>query len=259
MVLKLDGRMKLENKVALITGGGSGIGRATALLFGKEGAKVVVADYKEDAGKETIELIRKNGGEATFVLADVSKSENVQDMIRHTVEKYGKLDIVFNNAGIEGQLAPTADCSEENFDRVIAVNLRGVFLGMKHAIQQMLKQGSGVIVNTASAAGIVGWETLPAYSASKGGVIQLTRTAALEYATRNIRINAICPGVIRTPMVERVTGGKEELTKQFTEIEPVKRMGRPEEVAALALFLASDDSSFITGAAIPVDGGYTAQ
>jgi len=259
VVLKLDGRVKLENKVALITGGGSGIGQATALLFGKEGAKVVVADYKEDAGKETIELISKNGGEATFVLADVSKSENVQNMIRQAVKKYGKLDIVVNNAGIEGQLAPTADCSEENLDRVIAVNLRGVFLGMKYAIQQMLKQGSGVIINTASVAGIVGWKNLPAYSASKGGIIQLTRVAALEYATRNIRINAICPGVILTPMVERVTGGKEELIKQFTEIEPVKRMGRPEEVAALALFLASDDSSFITGAAIPVDGGYTAQ
>jgi NAD(P)-dependent dehydrogenase (short-subunit alcohol dehydrogenase family) len=251
--------MKLRGKVALITGAGSGIGRATAILFAREGAKVVVVDYNEATARETAELIKKNGGEAIFIKADVSNGEEVRKMIERAVQEYGRLDILYNNAGIEGQQAPTAECPEENFERVISVNLRGVFLGMKYGIQQMLKQGGGVIINTASVAGMVGFAGLPAYCASKGGVIQLTRTAALEYATMNIRINAICPGVIWTPMVERFTGKREEMIKQFSEIQPVKRMGRPEEVAALALFLASEDSSFITGAAITIDGGYTAQ
>jgi NAD(P)-dependent dehydrogenase (short-subunit alcohol dehydrogenase family) len=251
--------MKLRGKVALITGAGSGIGRATAILFAREGAKVVVVDYNEATARETAELIKKSGGEAIFIKADVSNSEDVRKMIERAVQEYGRLDILYNNAGIEGQQAPTAECPEENFERVISVNLRGVFLGMKYGIQQMLKQGGGVIINTASVAGMVGFAGLPAYCASKGGVIQLTRTAALEYATMNIRINAICPGVIWTPMVERFTGKREEMIKQFSEIQPVKRMGRPEEVAALALFLASEDSSFITGAAITIDGGYTAQ
>jgi NAD(P)-dependent dehydrogenase (short-subunit alcohol dehydrogenase family) len=251
--------MKLRGKVALITGAGSGIGRATAILFAREGAKVVVVDYNEATARETAELIKKSGGEAIFIKADVSNGEEVRKMIDRAVQEYGRLDILYNNAGIEGQQAPTAECPEENFERVISVNLRGVFLGMKYGIQQMLKQGGGVIINTASVAGMVGFAGLPAYCASKGGVIQLTRTAALEYATMNIRINAICPGVIWTPMVERFTGKREEMIKQFSEIQPVKRMGRPEEVAALALFLASEDSSFITGAAITIDGGYTAQ
>lgn len=251
--------MRLKDKVALITGAGSGIGRATALLFAREGAEVVVVDYNEDTARETVDLIKKDGGEAIFIKADVSKSGEVQNMIKETVKKYGKIDVLYNNAGIEGEQAPTAECSEENFDRVIAVNLKGEFLGMKYGIQQMLKQGGGVIINTSSAAGLVGFPGIPAYCASKGGIIQLTRTAALEYATRNIRINAICPGVIWTPMIERFTGKNEEMVKQFSEIEPVKRLGKPEEVAALALFLASDDASFITGAAVTVDGGYTAE
>jgi NAD(P)-dependent dehydrogenase (short-subunit alcohol dehydrogenase family) len=251
--------MKLKDKVALITGAGSGIGRATALLFAKEGAKVVVVDANKDTARGTVDLIKKNGGEAIFIKADVSKSGEVQNMIKETVKKYGRLDVLYNNAGIEGEQAPTAECSENNFDRVIAVNLKGEFLGMKYGIQQMLKQGGGVMINTSSVAGLVGFSGIPAYCASKGGIIQLTRTAALEYATRNIRVNAICPGLIWTPMIERFSGKNEETIKQFSEMEPVKRMGKPEEVAALALFLASDDSSFITGAAVTVDGGYTAQ
>jgi NAD(P)-dependent dehydrogenase (short-subunit alcohol dehydrogenase family) len=251
--------MKLKDKVALITGAGSGIGRATALLFAKEGAKVVVVDVNKDAARDTVDLIKKNGGEAVFVKTDVSKSGEVQNMIKETVKKYGKLDVLYNNAGIEGKQAPTAECSEENFDRVIAINLKGGFLGMKYGIQQMLKQGGGVVINTSSVAGLVGFSGAPAYCASKGGIIQLTRAAALEYATRNIRVNAICPGIIWTSMVERATENNQEMIKQFSDIEPIKRMGKPEEVAAVALFLASDDASFITGAAVTVDGGYTAE
>jgi len=250
--------MRLKDKVATITGAGSGIGRATAILFAKEGAKVVVADYVAEGGEETVRMIKDVGGEASFTKTDVSKSEDVKTMLDFTVKIYGRLDVLFNNAGIEGEMAPTADCSEENFDRVIAVNLRGVFLGLKYGIPLMLQQGGGVIINTSSVAGLVGFANLPAYNASKGGVIQLTRTAALEYATQNIRVNAICPGVIWTPMLERVAP-TEEAQKQFAEIEPVKRMGKPEEIAAAALFLASDESSFVTGVAFPVDGGYIAQ
>lgn len=250
--------MRLKDKVATITGAGSGIGRATAILFAKEGAKVVVADYVAEGGESTVGMIKDAGGEASFIKTDVSKSADVRAMFDFTVKTYKRLDILYNNAGIEGELAPTADCSEENFERVISVNLIGVFLGMKYGIPIMLQQGGGVIINTSSVAGLVGFEGMPAYNASKGGVIQLTRTAALEYATQNIRVNAICPGVIWTPMVARVAS-TEEAMKQFTEIEPVKRMGKPEEIAAAALFLASDESSFVTGAAFPVDGGYTAQ
>jgi NAD(P)-dependent dehydrogenase (short-subunit alcohol dehydrogenase family) len=251
--------MKLKDKVALITGAGSGIGRSTALLFAKEGAKVVVVDANKDTARDTVDLIKRNGGEAIYIKADVSKSGEVQNMIKETLKKYGKLDVLFNNAGIEGQQAPTTECTEENFDRVIAVNLKGEFLGMKYGIQQMLKQGGGVVINTSSVAGLVGFSGAPAYCASKGGIIQLTRVAALEYATRNIRVNAICPGIIWTPMIERATDKNQEMIKQFSEMEPVKRMGKPEEVAALALFLASNDSSFITGAAVTADGGYTAE
>ena len=251
--------MRLKDKVAIVTGAASGIGRAAAVLFAKEGAKVVVADYDESGGKETANMIGDSGGEVSFVKTDVSKSEDIRRLIDFAMDSYKKLDIIFNNAGIEGEMASTADSDEGNFEKVIAVNLRGVYLGMKYAIPQLLKGGGGAIVNTSSVAGLVGFAGLPAYNASKGGIIQLTRTVALEYATQNIRANAICPGVIWTPMLERVTGGKEELIKQYAEIEPVKRMGKPEEVAALAMFLASDESSFITGAAIPVDDGYTAQ
>lgn len=250
--------MRLEGKVAAITGAASGIGRASAILFAQEGAKIVVADYSDD-GVETVNMITANGGEADFVKTDVSKSDDVKRIVKSALDRYGKLDIVFNNAGIEGDIAPTAESSEENFDRVVGINLKGVFLGMKYALPVMLEQGGGVIINMSSIAGLVGFIGLPAYNASKGGIIQLTKTAALEYATKNIRANAICPGVIRTSMVDRITGGDETQIKQFTDSEPVKRLGNPLEVAELALFLASDESSFVTGAIITVDGGYTAQ
>ena len=204
-------------------------------------------------------MIKKDGGNAIFVEADVSKSEDVQKAINTTVDKYGKLDILYNNAGIEGDMIPIADQTEENFDKVISINLRSVFLGLKYGITQMLKQGGGVIISTASVAGLIGFPNLTPYCASKGGVVQLTRTAALEYATKNIRVNCICPGVIWTPMLERITGGSEETKKQFESFEPVGRMGTPEEIAQAALFLVSDDASFITGVPFPVDGGYIAQ
>ncbi len=246
---------RLENKVAVITGAGSGIGRATAIRFAVEGARVVVADV---TGAEA-ETAKEIGANALAFHADVSRADDVRAMIAAARTAFGRLDVLFNNAGIEGAQAPTADCSEENFDHVIAVNLRGVFLGMKYAIPAMLENGGGSIINNASVAGVVGFPGIPAYCASKGGVIQLSKTAALEYATQGIRVNAICPGVIWTPMVARLTAGSAEAEALFRATEPVDRFGTPEEVASLALYLASDESSFITGAALPVDGGFLAR
>ncbi|MBI2914167.1 MAG: glucose 1-dehydrogenase [Chloroflexi bacterium] len=249
---------KLDRKVAIITGAASGIGQATALLFAEEGTKVVVADWDEAKGKRVADEIARAGGSATFVKVDVSNPEDVQTMVRVAVETYGRLDVLFNNAGVEGEQAPTADCSLENWERVIAINLKGVFLGMKYGIAAMLDTGGGSIINNASVAGLVGFAGIPAYCASKGGVIQLTRTAALEYAKQGIRVNVICPGVIWTPMVERFTAASEEVRKTLEALEPIGRFGQPEEVARLALFLACDDSSFCTGAPFVVDGGFVA-
>ncbi len=251
---------KLDGKVAIVTGGASGIGRASALLFAQEGAKVVVADV-DPKGREVAEEIAKSGGTGTYVRTDVSKPEDVEALVREAVDAYGKLDVIFNNAGIEGEQRFTADCSVENWDRVLSINLKGVFLGMKYAIPALLKSGGGSIVNTASTAGITGYPSMPAYSASKGGVIQLTKTTALEYAKQGIRVNCICPGGIFTPLVERFTKGlpQEAIQKMVEAVHPVGRFGTPEEVAKLALYLASDDSSFCTGAPFIIDGGMTAQ
>ncbi len=248
---------RLKGKVAIVTGGGSGIGRATCLLFAREGAKVVVADYVAEGGNETMKQIKAAGGEAVFVQADVSKSTDVQNMIGATVRNYGRVDILFNNAGIEGPSSKLANLKEEDWDRVIAIDLTSVFLGIKYAIQEMLKQGGGVIISTASVAGMVGFPGSGAYAAAKAGVINLTRLAALEYAEKNIRVNCICPGVIETPMVDRVVG--ERPRERIVRTEPMGRLGRPEEIANAALFLASDESSFATGAPFIIDGGYVAR
>lgn len=250
---------RLTGKVAIVTGAASGIGEATARLFAQEGASLVLADWQDARGEQVADAARTTGAEAVFVKTDISKPDDVQAMINTAVQTYGRLDVIFNNAGIEGEMnKPTADCTLDNWNRVIAINLTGVFLGMKYAIPEMLKGGGGSIINTASVAGLVGFAGIPAYCAAKGGVVQLSRCAAIEYAKQNVRVNVICPGVIATPMVDRAIGGSEEARKAFTAIEPVGRFGTAEEVANVALFLASDESSFCTGAPFIVDGGFVA-
>ncbi|HOM72733.1 MAG TPA: SDR family oxidoreductase, partial [Armatimonadota bacterium] len=238
---------RFEGKVALVTGGAAGLGLATALVFAREGASVVIADVKEEAGQAAVQKITDTGGKAIFVKTDVSRAEEVKMLIDKTVETFGRLDCAFNNAGIEGKSASTADCTEENWDRVININLKGLWLCMKYEIPQMLKQGGGAIVNMSSVAGLVGFEGMPAYCASKGGVIQLTKTAALEYARNGIRVNAVCPGGIETEMIERVATTSPEMKQNLINMHPVGRLGRPEEVADVVLWLCSDESSFVTG------------
>jgi NAD(P)-dependent dehydrogenase (short-subunit alcohol dehydrogenase family) len=248
---------RLKNKVAIITGGGSGIGRATCLLFAREGAKVVAADYMAEGGNETVQQIKTAGGEATFVQADVARSADVRNLIATTVQTYGRVDILYNNAGIEGPSAKLANYQEEDWDRVIAIDLTAVYLGMKYVIPEMIKQGGGVIISTASVAGIVGFPGSGAYAAAKAGVINLTRLAALEYADKNIRVNCICPGIISTPMVDRVMGNRPR--DNVARLEPIGRLGQPEDIANAALFLAGDESAFATGAPFIIDGGYVAR
>ena len=246
-----------KNKVALVTGGAFGIGRATALAFAKKGAKVAVADCKVDY--ETVNKIKSMGGEAIFIPCDVSKTADVKEMIKTTIETFGHLDFAFNNAGIEGTSAHIQDCTEENWDKTISINLKGVWLCMKYEIPEMLKQGKGVIINTSSVAGLVGFPGLPAYVASKHGIVGLTKTAALECAKLGIRVNAVCPGVIKTAMMDRITGNNKEAENQFAEQEPIGRFGLPEEVANAVIWMCSDEASFVTGDAMTVDGGFVAQ
>lgn len=247
-----------QNKVALITGGSFGIGRASAIAFAKRGAKIVIADWIEDKEKTTLKLINEAGSEGLFIQCDVSKNEDVTSMIEQTINTYGRLDYAFNNAGIEGIMAHTQECTLENWDKTLNINLKGVWLCIKQEIIQMQKQGKGAIVNCASIAGLNGFIGLPAYVVSKHGVLGLTKTAALENAKSGIRINAVCPGVIHTAMIDRVTGRDKEVEKQYTAMEPMGRMGSPEEVAEAVVWLCSDAASFITGQALAVDGGYTA-
>jgi NAD(P)-dependent dehydrogenase (short-subunit alcohol dehydrogenase family) len=250
----------LDGKVALVTGAASGIGRATALTFAREGAKLVVADMNEDGGQQTVHMITENGGEATFVQVDVSNATEVQAMISKTVETYGRLDCAHNNAGISsgGQRAFTADYPEERWHQVIAINLTGVWLCMKYEIPQMLQQGGGTIVNTASVAGLVGLPYASAYVASKHGVVGLTRTAALEYAKSGIRVNCVCPGYIETPMTEQGRSDPERMAHMLAS-EPIGRIGKPEEIAETVVWLCSEAASFVTGHTMTVDGGMVAQ
>lgn len=248
----------LSSKIAVVTGGNSGIGLAIAMAFVAAGAKVVIADISD--GSQTINDIKKAGGNAIFVRTDVSKSSDIQALFKKTVETYGQLDFAVNNAGISGPSATTGDHSEEDWNRVIGINLTGVWLCMKYELEQMVKQGHGAIVNMASVLGWVGFATAPAYSAAKHGVIGLTKTAAIEYAEQNIRINTVCPGFIATPLLEEA--GVAQGTDAYTAIaslHPMKRMGKPEEVAELVLWLCSEGASFVTGSAYLVDGGYVAQ
>jgi NAD(P)-dependent dehydrogenase (short-subunit alcohol dehydrogenase family) len=250
---------QFDGKVALVTGGASGIGHTTALAFARHGAKVVVADIAQAGGEKTVALITAAGGEATFVKTDVTKSADVENMVNKAVATYDRLDFAHNNAGIDGDFATIVNQTEENFDRTIGINLKGVWLGMKYEIPQMLKQGGGVIINTASTAGLVGYRTMGIYVASKHGVVGLTKAAALEYATRNIRILSICPGAIRTPMIDEFIKGNSEVEAHMHGLQPVGRMGKPEEVANAVVWLCSDAASFLTGSAIPIDGGTVAQ
>lgn len=255
---------RLDGKVALITGGASGIGRATAFAFAREGAKLLIADMQEDGGHQTVHMIQENGGEATFVRTDVTQATAVEALISKAVETYGRLDCAYNNAGISGtgiagtHRALTADYPDERWHQVIAINLTGVWLCMKYEIVQMLQQGGGAIVNTASVAGLVGLPGNAAYVASKHGVVGLTKTAALEYAQQGIRVNCVCPGYIATPMTAQGMQDPERMARMMAS-EPVGRMGQPEEVAEAVVWLCSDAASFVTGHTMTVDGGYVAQ
>ncbi|MFN8245892.1 MAG: SDR family oxidoreductase [Ferruginibacter sp.] len=248
-----------QHKVAIITGASFGIGRATAIAFAQRGAKLVLADWKEDPEQQTMKQVKALGADAMFVRCDVSKASDVQNLMDSCIKTYGRLDYAFNNAGIEGAQAITHECSEENWDNTIAVDLKGIWLCMKYEIPQMLKQPGSAIVNCSSVAGLVGFAGLPAYVASKHAVLGLTKTAALEYATQGLRVNAVCPGVIHTAMIDRITGNDEKVEKQFTELEPVGRMGTPQEIAEAVVWLCSGASSFATGVALPVDGGFVAR
>lgn len=248
----------LENKVAIITGAASGIGAATAKLFAAEGAKVVVSDISEEKGKQVAEEIVKSGGEAIFVAGDASKAADSEQLVKEAVKKFGKLDIAVNNAGIGGASAPTGEYPIDSWQKVIDVNLTGVFYGMRYQLPEMVKAGGGSVVNVASILGSVGFENAPAYVAAKHGVVGLTKASALEYARKNVRVNSIGPGFIYTGLVNEETMGKEVITV-LEQKHALGRLGNSEEVAELILFLASDKASFITGSYFPVDGGYLAQ
>lgn len=245
-----------EHKVAIVTGGSFGIGKATAIAFARRAARVVVADWIQD--DSVLKEIQELGGTAIYVRCDVSKTADVAAMISQTVKAFGRIDFAVNNAGIEGKNASCHECTEENWDKTININLKGLWLCMKHEIPVMLKQGKGAIVNVASIAGLIGFPGLPAYVVSKHGIVGLTKTAALEYAKQGIRVNAVCPGVIKTAMVDRITGEDKVVEKKYEDMEPIGRMGHPDEVAEAIIWLCSDAASFVTGDAMSVDGGWIA-
>jgi NAD(P)-dependent dehydrogenase (short-subunit alcohol dehydrogenase family) len=248
---------RFDGKVAFVTGASSGIGRATAVAFAKAGAAVAVVDIAEAGGRETAGLIEEFGGRATAITCDVTKADDLRSALDHTLATFGRLDAAFNNAGIEQPVGPTAEIADEDWDRIIAVNLRGVFLGIKYQVPLMLANGGGTIVNTSSGAGLVGIAGQAAYTAAKHGVVGLTKCAALDYAQAGIRINCVCPGIVQTPMMDRFTGATSEGRARVIAQEPIGRMGDPAEIAAAVLWLSSDAASFVVGHAMVVDGGQT--
>ncbi|MEH2236032.1 SDR family oxidoreductase [Nostoc sp.] len=244
-------------KVAFVTGAANGIGRATALAFAREGANVVVADISEQGNQETARMIEELGGQVLTVTCDVAQAKDVKAALDKTIETFGRLDFAFNNAGVEQKNAATAEIEEEEWDRIVDIDLRGVFLCMKYEIPLLLKQGGGAIVNTSSGAGVIGIKGGAAYTAAKHGVIGLTKSAALDYASQNIRVNAVAPGYIDTSMMDRFTGGTPEGRQKVVSEEPIGRMGQPEEIANAVVWLCSDASSFVVGHALVIDGGQT--
>jgi NAD(P)-dependent dehydrogenase (short-subunit alcohol dehydrogenase family) len=258
---KIDSIMKeFEGKVALVTGGGSGIGRASALALAHEGAKVVIGNRNVQRGEETVAMIQKAGGTASFKKTDVTVAKDIEALVEHAVKTYGGLDLAFNNAGVEGDIAPTVEQTEANYDAVMNVNVKGVWLSMKYEIPRMLERGGGAIVNCSSVAGLIGFPNMSIYMASKHAVIGLTKVAALEYSAQGIRINAVNPAVIDTEMVDRIAAGF-GMNKQddLVPLHPIGRLGRVEEIAEAAVWLCSKKSSFVTGHSLIVDGGFTAR
>ena len=245
---------RFSDKVAFVTGAASGIGRATAVAFATEGARVAILDLTEDALAETADAVRAAGAQVLVIACDVSTPEQVEAAIRQVVETFGRLDIAFNNAGVENKAAPVAEIALDEWDRILDINLRGTFVCMKHELAQMVRQGSGVIVNTSSGAGVRGVAGGASYAASKHAIIGLTKSAALDYAKQNIRVNAILPGNIETPMMDRFTNGD---IQKAIDLEPVGRLGKPEEIADAVLWMSADLGGFVTGAAISVDGGWS--